>query len=93
MSTSGRQRRLEQVGKIVSFVLAWAIMGQQAWGTTYGREPNALLVAFAVCIIAPAALQYVLPGRGGNAPSEPPPSQASPSSSPVLPPGSESGGG
>ena len=79
MSTNGRQG-LERIGKIVSFIAAWAIVGHQAWRTQYGQEPNEWLMIFAVSIIAPAAIQYVFPGRGGNEPSEPPPSSASSSS-------------
>jgi hypothetical protein len=87
MSTNGRLS-LERIGKVASFVLAWAIVGHQAWRTQYGQEPNEWLMIFAVSIIAPAAIQYVFPGRGGSEPSVPQPSSASSSSE--L---SESGGG
>lgn len=87
MNTNGRQS-LERIGKIASFVLAWAIVGHQAWRTQFGQEPNEWLMIFAVSIIAPAAIQYVFPGRGGSEPSAPQPSSASSSSE-----SSESGGG
>jgi hypothetical protein len=87
MSTNGRLS-LERIGKVASFVLAWAIVGHQVWRTQYGQEPNEWLLMFAVSIIAPAAIQYVWPGRGSSAPSGSQPSSVSPSSSP-----SESGGG
>ncbi len=80
MNTNGRQS-LERIGKIVSFALAWAIVGHQAWRTQYGQEPNEWLMIFALFIIAPAAIQYVFPGRGGMTSSDSVPSSPSPSSS------------
>lgn len=87
MSTHGRLS-LERIGKVASFVLAWGIVAHQAWRTQYGQEPNEWLMIFAVSIIAPAAVQYVWPGRGGSEPSAPQPSSASSSSE-----DSDSGGG
>jgi len=80
MSTHGR-RSLEQVGKVISFGLAWAIVMAQGWASVFHeRKPDVMLMGLAVFIIAPAAIQYLLPGRGGSEPSEPPAPQASSSS-------------
>ncbi len=80
MTTNGR-RSLEQTGKVLSFALAWAIVLAQAWASVFHeRKPDVMLMGLAVFIIAPAAIQYLLPGRGGSEPSEPPASPASSSS-------------
>ena len=87
MNTNGRQS-LERIGKAVSFVAAWGIVGFQLWQTQYGREPHWMFMGLAVAILAPSALDFLLRWRTGSSGQDSLPASASSSSA-----GSDSSGG
>lgn len=80
MSTNER-KGLELAGKIASFVVACIVVLHQMWRTQYGQDPNWMLMAFAMSILAPTVFQMIAGSRAPTAPSTPPAEPSSSSSS------------